>query len=193
MRRRLIKTRRQYAGATVLFLALAACSGSGSGRSADNGTGTDPTTTTVASSTTTADPNAAAIEAYRAYWGAVNTYGAEAGPFDPADFKNRFGPVATGAQYDSLFQRFQLNRAQGLVYRGGEGDQLRPRVVELTGDRAMIEDCADDTGGIFDTRGNVFTQNTTPGQHSLIRAVLKLDVGTWKVSTQDGGDQRCTP
>jgi hypothetical protein len=149
--------------------------------------------TGATSTTTTPDPEAMALDGYRAYWAVVNAYGAEEKPFDPDEFKTRFSPVTTGAQYDSLFQRFQLNRAQGLVYRGGEGDQLRPRVVELAGDRAEIEDCADDTGGIFSTRDNVFTQDTTPGQHSLIRAVLKLDGGTWKVSTQDGGDQRCTP
>ena len=193
MRRRLIKTRRQYAGATVLFLALAACSGSGSGRSADQKSRAETTTTTVASTTTAEDPKAPVIEAYLAYWRAVNAYGSEVGPFDPADFKNRFAPVATGAQYDSLFNSLQVDRAQGLVYRGGENDQFRPRVVELQGDRAVIEDCADDTGGVFDTRSNTFTENTTPGQHSLIRAVLHLEGGAWKVSTEIGGNQRCTP
>jgi hypothetical protein len=139
------------------------------------------------------NPQAAVIDAYLAYWRTVSAYGAEQAPFDPADFKNRFSPVTTGAQYDSLFERFQLNRAQGLVYRGGENDQFRPKVVELSGDRAVVEDCADDTGGIFDTRKNTFTEPTTPGRHSLIRAVLRLESGTWKVSTQSGGDQRCTP
>jgi hypothetical protein len=188
---------RECLWALALSVALAACNGSGDDR-ADDASG-DPsrsstTTTTLVSPTTAAtNPETLVLDAYRSYWAAVNSYGAEEKPFDPADFQARFSPVATGAQYDSLFERFQLNRAQGLVYRGGEGDQLRPRVVELTGDRAVIEDCADDTGGIFSTRDNVFTSDTTPGQHSLIRAVLRLDAGTWKVSTQDGGDERCTP
>lgn len=195
VRRQSMPTRR-YVIATALSLALVACSGSGSGRSDDpaaGGSSSSTTTATGVTSTTAApDPKALALDGYRAYWAVVNAYGAEDKPFDPDEFKARFSPVTTGAQYDSLFQRFQLNRAQGLVYRGGEGDQLRPRVVDLSGDRAEIEDCADDTGGIFSTRDNAFTQDTTPGQHSLIRAVLKLDRGTWKVSTQDGGDQRCT-
>jgi hypothetical protein len=189
-------TTRRYACATVLFLALSACSGSGSGRSADDQAGADATTNTTAApvaTTTSADPKAVVVEAYLAYWRAVNAYGSETGPFDPADFKNRFSPVTTGAQYDSLFSSLQVDRAQGLVYRGGENDQFRPRVVELQADRAVIEDCADDTGGIFDTRSNTFTENTTPGQHSLIRAVLHLEGGSWKVSTETGGNQRCTP
>ena len=196
MRRQLIKTRRTYICATVLFLALAACSGSGSGRSADGQAKADSTTTTtapVATTTTAPDPKTLVIDAYLAYWRVVNAYGSEAGPFDPADFKNRFSPVTTGAQYDSLFSSLQVDRAQGLVYRGGENDQFRPRVVELQADRAVIEDCADDTGGVFDTRSNTYTENTTPGQHSLIRAVLHLEGGSWKVSTETGGNQRCTP
>lgn len=194
--RRLINTRWQYVSAAVLMLALAACSDGGSDRAPDQKSGADTTTTTAASVTSTAtaaDPKEAAIEAYLAYWRAVNAYGSEVGPFDPDDFKNRFAPVATGAQYDSLFTTMQVDRAQGLVYRGGENDQFRPRVLELQGDRAVIEDCADDTGGVFDTRSNMFTENTTPGQHSLIRAVLRLEGGAWKVSTETGGNQRCTP
>jgi hypothetical protein len=196
VRRQLIKTRRTYICATVLFLALVACSGSGSGRSADDQAKVDSTTTTtvpVATTATAPDPKAVVIEAYLAYWRAVNAYGSETGSFDPVDFKSRFSPVTTGAQYDSLFSSLQVDRAQGLVYRGGENDQFRPRVIELQGDRAVIEDCADDTGGVFDTRSNTFTENTTPGQHSLIRAVLHLEGGSWKVSTETGGNQRCTP
>ena len=183
--------------AGFLTLTLVSCGGSDSDRP-DGGpaAGTDATTTTSpASSTvsTTTSPQAAVIDGYLAYWRVVNTYGADAAPFDPTDFKNRFSPVAMAAQYDSLFNTFQLNRAQGLVYRGGENDQLRPKVVELTGDRAVVEDCADDTGGIFSVRDNAFTRPTTPGRHALIRAVLRLDGGTWKVSTQDGGTAPCTP
>jgi hypothetical protein len=184
--------------AAALFLALAACSGSGSDRSVERRpANADATTTTGAAATSTTasttTPEAAVIDAYLAYWRAVNAYGSETGPFDAADFKARFSPVATGAQYDSLFTSLQVDRAQGLVYRGGERDQFRPKVVELAGDRAVVEDCADDTGGVFDTKTSTFTENTTPGQHSRIRAVLHLEAGTWKVSTETGGDQRCTP
>jgi hypothetical protein len=183
--------------AGLLTLILVSCGGSHSVRP-DGGrvAGTDATTATSLAPTTSgtaSNPQGAVVDGYLAYWRAVNAYGAEVAPFDPADFKNRFSPVATGAQYDSLFNTFQLNRAQGLVYRGGENDQQRPKVTELTGDRAVVEDCADDTGGIFSVRDNTFTRPTTPGRHSLIRAVLRLEGGTWKVSTQDGGTASCTP
>jgi hypothetical protein len=184
--------------AGLLTLTLVSCGRSHPARP-DGGqvarTGVTTATTSPASTTssTASNPQAAVIDGYLAYWRVVNTYGAQAAPFDPADFKNQFSAVATGAQYDSLFNTFQLNRAQGLVYRGGENDQQRPKVTELTGDRAVVEDCADDTGGIFSVRDNTFTRPTTPGQHNLIRAVLRLDGGAWKVSTQDGGTASCTP
>jgi len=180
--------------AGVVALTLVACGGSHPNRpDGGRGAATEPTTATTSAPSATSNPQAAVIDGYLAYWRVVNSYGADAAPFDATDFKNRFSPVATGAQYDSLFNTFQLNRAQGLVYRGGENDQMRPKVVEVTGDRATVEDCADDTGGIFSVRDNTFTRPTTPGRHTLIRAVLRLDGSTWKVSTQDGGTETCTP
>ena len=186
------------AGLLSLSLTLLSCGGSGSDdRDGGRIAGADSSTSTTIDGSTTSTIGAsspqAVIDGYLAYWRIVNSYGAEAAPFDPADFKNRFSAVAIGAQYDSLFNTFQLNRAQGLVYRGGENDQLRPKVVEVSSDRAVVEDCADDTGGIFSVRDNTFTRPTTPGRHAMIRAVLRPDGGTWKVSTQDGGTEPCTP
>ena len=183
--------------AGLLTITLASCGGSGhdrpdGGRVSDTAS-SSTTSGAAASSTTGSDPQARVIDGYLAYWRLVNAYGAEAAPFDPVDFKNRFSAVASGAQYESLFNTIQLNRAQGLVYRGGENDQLRPKVVEFTADRAVVEDCADDTGGIFSVRDNTFTRPTTPGKHSLIRAVLRPEDNSWKVSTQDGGTTSCTP
>lgn len=184
--------------AGLLSLILVSCGGSGSddpdgGRVADGDVSTSTTVRVPSTSATTSSDAQAVIDGYLAYWRLVNSYGAEVAPFDPTDFKNRFSAVTVGAQYDSLFNTFQLNRAQGLVYRGGEDDQLRPKVLELTADQAVIEDCADDTGGIFSVRDNTFTRPTTPGRQTLIRAVLRPDSGTWKVSTQDGGTEPCTP
>ena len=183
--------------AGILTLALAACGGS-SQRRPDGGRVTDsaPSTATTTSAPTTStatDARAAVVDAYLAYWRLVISYGSETGPFDPIDFENRFGPLVTGAQYDSLFNTFQLDRAKGWVYRGSENDQHRPQVTEVSGDRAAVIDCADDFGGIFDTRGNVFVQPLTPGQHTKITAVLQRVDGTWRVSTQGGNDERCQP
>ncbi|MEW6474360.1 MAG: hypothetical protein AB1679_19075 [Actinomycetota bacterium] len=179
--------------AGILTLALTACNNGGNGRPDRGGVAQSaPSTTTTSSATTTAgNAQAAVIDAYLAYWRTVVAYGSEAAPFDPNEFKNRFSIVAVGAQYDSLFNTFQLDRAKGWVYRGSENDQHRPQVAELSGDRAVVIDCADDFGGIFDTRENVYVQPLTPGQYTKIIAVLQRADGTWKVSTQGGNDERC--
>lgn len=181
--------------AGILTLALAGCGGSDHGRPDNGGVAesSSSTATTTAAPTTTTNGQSAVVDAYLAYWRAVDMYGSQTGPFDPNEFKAIFGPVATGAQYDSLFQRLQLNRAQGLVYRGRENAQHRPQITELSADRAVISDCADDFGGIFDTRSNTFVQPLSPGEHSKITAVLTKVDGSWKVSTQGDGDTRCTP
>jgi hypothetical protein len=181
--------------AGILTLVLAACGSSDKrpdpGGVADlaSSTSTMSTTQTTAAS----NPQTAVIDAYLAYWRAVDTYGSQTGPFDPNEFKAVFGPVATGAQYDSLFQRLQLNRVQGLIYRGRENAQHRPQVTEVSADKAVVTDCADDFGGIFDTRQNTFVQPLTPGEHSSITATLMKVDGAWKVSTQGDGNTRCTP
>lgn len=175
---------------------VSACdNGGGETRAGDDDTKVADTSTTSAALAATTAPAAgretAVVDAYRRYWAAVNTYGAELAPFDPEIFKETFAPVATGPQYDTLFDLFQLNRLKSWVYRGREGGQFRPEVVELSADRAVVEDCADDFGGIFDTKNNVFVEPLTPGQHTRIRAVLRFVDGTWKVHTQGGGDERC--
>jgi hypothetical protein len=161
---------------------------------AKSATTADPTTatTSVPTTTTTLTTDASVLDAYRRYWATMNTYGAASAPFDPQVFKQTFDPVATGAQYETLFNLFQLDRIKGWVFKGREGGELRPRVTERSADRAVIDDCADDFGGIFDTKNNVFVEPLTPGQHTHITAVLRLVDRTWKVQTQGGGDERCT-
>src|SRR5581483_198569 len=105
--------------------------------------------TTVASAAPT--PQDAVLDAYRRFDAMVNAYGREEGPFNADDLRSRLGAVATNGEFDQLFERLQLNRLKGWVYRGGEQDQHRPVVQEVTTGRAVLTDCADDTGGIFDT------------------------------------------
>jgi hypothetical protein len=183
--------------ALTVAAVLSACDSGGSGerRADDDDTELSTSTTTSADMTPTtagaASPEAVVLDAYRRYWTTVNTYGAELAPFDPGLFKQTFSPVATGPQYDTLFNLFQLNRLKGWVYRGRETGQFRPDVIELSADRAVVEDCADDFGGIFDTKNNEFVEPLTPGQHTRISAVLRYVDGAWKVHTQGGGDERC--
>lgn len=96
---------------------------------------------------------------------AVRDYGRHITPFDPADFQLRFSPVATGAQYDEVFNSSRLNRLEGFVdYRAT--DRSRLHLAYLDADRAVIEDCADGW---------------------LIRAVLRLESGSWNVSLENWG------
>ena len=102
---------------------------------------------------------------------AARDYGGHVVVFNPADFNVRFSPVATGAQYDEVFNSLLLNRLEGLV-DDRANDRSRPHVAYLDADRAVVEDCADDHG-------------------TLIRAVLRLESGSWKVSLESRRTQSC--
>jgi hypothetical protein len=181
--------------AVVLWPVLgAACDGNdASSRTADGAdeaviattstTGAAPTT-----STTTLVSEAAVIDAYRRFDAALDAYGRETGAFNPEEFKARLGPVSTGGEYEHLFERMQLNRIKGWVYRGGDTDQLRPTVTEMTDTRAVIVDCGDDTGGIFDTKKNEFVEPVTPGARTRFEVVMVIEDGVWKASSVGGGE-----
>lgn len=181
--------------AGLLPLALASCGGSGPKRP-DGGTVASPSTTT---STAVHSPDGAAaptpedavLDSYRRFDAVVNAYGQEEGPFDADDLRTRLSAVATNGEFDQLFERLQLNRIKGWVYRGGEGDQHRPVVQELTAGRAVLIDCADDTGGIYDTRQGQFVEPATPGAKTLSRVVLSLDGTAWKVAAVTVEGDKC--
>lgn len=188
--------RRLLQAGLVLALVVAACDGddddsdtASPGRSPRTSTTSLPTTTTSVPLTS----EEAVIAAYREFSRVFDTYGAQNAPFDPAEFKATVGPVATGGEYEHLFDLFQTNRAQGHVFQGGESDVLRPKVTELAAERAVVEDCADDTGGVFDTRNNRFVEEPTPGKTIFITAVLVIEDGRWKVTSLGGPDESCTP
>lgn len=188
--------------AALLTLALAGACSRGDGRDRDNGAtgGRAPTTTATAATTSVAvttplQSDEAVLTAYREFFRVFDDYSREQAAFDPADFKTRFSPVAvaSGGEYEHLFETFQLDRLKGLVHRGGEGDQRRPRITERQPARAVVEDCADDTGGIWDSRNNTWAEPETPGAHSFFRVVLVVEDNWWKVTSVGGEDRPCTP
>lgn len=182
--------------ALVFALAVAACGDDDDGRDRASPGPSPTTSSTSPPTTTTSVPRAseeAVIAAYQEFSRVFDTYGAQNVPFDPAEFKATVGPVATGGEYEHLFDLFQTNRAQGHVFQGGESDVLRPKVTELTPERAVVEDCADDSGGVFDTRNNRFVDEPTPGKTIFITAVLVIEDGRWKVTSLAGPDESCTP
>ena len=190
-------TARRCLCAGLLTLALASCGGSGHDRP-DGGriAGTDQSTTTstaTGTAPTSAPPNQedAVLDAYRRFDATVNAYGREVGPFNADDLRTRLAAVATNGEFDQLFERLQLNRIKGWVYRGGEGDQHRPVVQEVTAQRAVIIDCADDTGGVYDTGHDQFVEPLTPGAKTLSRVVVSLDSTTWKVAAVSVEGAQC--
>lgn len=188
--------RRVVPAALVLLVLAAGCS------SGDRG-GEErarPTTSTTATATPSEVPVTTAIQseqavlaAYREFFRVFDDYSREQAAFDPADFKARFSPVSSGGEYEHLFETFQLDRLKGLVHRGGEADQRRPRISELQPSRAVVEDCADDSGGIWDTHDNTWVEPETPGAHSFFRVVLAIEDNRWKVTSVGGEDRPCTP
>lgn len=188
------KTRRCVC-AVILTTTLAACGGGSGGTDGGRVAGTEPSTTTSTpaptSPATGSDTDAAVLAAYHEFWATYDAYAAEAAPFDPAVFRDRFGAVATNGEYDHLYEQFQLDRLRGWVARGGEGDVNRPKIVELTADRAVVDDCADDTGGVWDTQANRWIEPETPGARSLFHVVLVRTDGRWKVTSVAGKDVAC--
>ena len=171
--------------AGLVPLALAACGGShpdhpDRGAVASMSSTTSTTSRTAASDAST--PQDAILDAYRRFDAVVSAYGREEGPFNADDLRARLGAVATNGEFDQLFDRLQLNRIKGWVYRGGEGDQHHLAVQETASGRAVLTDCADDTGGVYDTHHGQFVEPETPGAKTLSRVVLSLDGTAWKVA-----------
>jgi hypothetical protein len=157
--------------ATVLLVA-AACSGDG-----DDGARRDRTTTTV-------DQEAAVLAAYEAAWQAFEE--ASADPVDPAHpalAETMTGPALAAVQ-QSLSEMAELQRhIQG-------GVDLSPEVVEISGNRAEVEDCVTDHGQQIAADGSVVVRSdATP---HTIRTIMVRDGGAWKRSELNRG-QPCGP
>jgi hypothetical protein len=155
---------------------LAACS---SPARTDAGSAT--TSTQVASSTssaptsTTASAEAAVLAAYRAYWGDIIAAG------KTADWRSpRLDDHATGAALAAVRGHYRALKTLGLVSRGTV--KLDPRVAELRGTTALLEDCTDTSRFLRrDAKtGALRERPATEPTGSVMRFVL-VD-GTWKVA-----------
>lgn len=178
--------------AVLLGLTLAACSGTRLDRPEGGPVaGPDSSTTAPTAPSSTSDAEMAVLAAYREFWATYDVYATEAAPFQPAVFHDRFEAVATDGEYEHLYRQFQLDRLRGWVSRGSEADVKRPKVVELTADRAVVDDCADDAGGVWDTHANTWIEPETPGAHSLFHVVLVRSDGRWRVTSVGGKDVTC--
>lgn len=189
--------RRTTAIALALFTAVgaAACSNDKDRAADDSATTTTPspsgsgTSAGAVDSTTTslpADDKEAVKAAYLQFWAVVDEYGKRTGTFNAADAKSVLGAIATGGEYDHLFNAFQLNRLKGLVYRDGDApDEFAPVVTIEGPDRASVRDCRTDRGGVFKEATGERVDTATEGRR-LFEVVLVKDGLQWKVSSVGG-------
>ncbi len=155
-------------------------------------TSTSSTTTTPESesTTTTADetpattaprttPEQEVIDRYVGYWNA--RLEANSGTPDPAD--PGLPAFATGAQLKAVIEETQSNLDEGLAIRAADDphDFQQVTVVEIEGDRAVVQECVVSDEVIFrrDT-GEVI--NDVVATHNVRGELLRVD-GVWKVSS----------
>lgn len=179
------------------------------------GTGTDEsqspsttaaTTATTASAPTTTEPAATtapttasvptvedAVRAqYFQFWRVFDDYGRGTGRFDPVEFKNTFGPVASGGEYTHLFDYFQNNRLRGYAFRGGRPpeEELAPRIKMESPAEATIEDCSSSSGETYNVATGAVVEPAGTGPARLV-VVMRLIDGAWKVTSVGGGNEPC--
>lgn len=180
----------------ALVLALAGCSDDDSDTAASSTTAADRTSTTASTSSTSRDTTTTTTEAtpvttapgttaeqevidrYVGYWNA--RFNANAGVPNPDDPALR--DFATGRQLDAVVAETQSNLDSGVAFeRAAEPHNIqRVTVVEIDGDRAVVQECVVDDGLVVsrDTREVVDDSVST---HNVQAEMLRVD-GVWKVS-----------
>lgn len=180
----------------ALVLALAGCSDDDSDTAASSTTAADRTSTTASASSTSRDTTTTTTEAtpvttapgttaeqevidrYVGYWNA--RFNANAGVPNPDDPALR--DFATGRQLDAVVAETQSNLDSGVAFeRAAEPHNIqRVTVVEIDGDRAVVQECVVDDGLVVsrDTREVVDDSVST---HNVQAEMLRVD-GVWKVS-----------
>ncbi|MEW6473555.1 MAG: hypothetical protein AB1679_14910 [Actinomycetota bacterium] len=187
----------------AMILALVVVTGAACSSDKDSTAGRSATTTTTPSpagsdtgggaiESTTPPPSPAGDDteavkaAYLHFWTVVDEYGKRTGRFDPVDAKTTLGAIATGGEYDHLFDMFQLNRIKGLVYRDGDTpDEFAPVITIESATRASVKDCRTDKGGIYRESDGQRIDTPTEGRR-LFEVILVKEDSQWKVSSVGG-------
>ncbi len=172
---------RVLATSIAAVLSVAGCLSGGEGTA---GTSTTASSTTTAASTTAPSVDETVLAAYRAFWDA---YLAAADPMNPEH--PLLAEHATGEQLETLQRAFLARKAGGEVIRGTL--DLAPRVVSVLGDEATVRDCYLDNTGVFDAATGE-RKDRASGVRHLVSASMRLDGGTWKVSSIQKEGDRCT-
>jgi hypothetical protein len=164
----------------VILVLAAACSGNSDAQDAaatsTTGTGATTSSTSTAGTATTADPEAAVLAAYRAFWADVVAAGKTADWQSP-----RLARHATGKVLARVRGQFRALDSQGFVALGTI--KVSPRVVRLAGKRATVQDCVDTSRfRRFDPKNKRWLDQLG-GQPDGQRSTLTLDgQGNWKVA-----------
>ena len=168
--------------AVLVTVVLAACS-SDESPSADR-PGETTTTSTIPATTTTLDPQAAAVAAYRAFWQAFLAAGDPMNPEDP-----RLAEHATGEELAAVRKSFLAAKAAGNVIRGTL--DLAPKVVSADATTVVLRDCYGDGTGLYSAATGARQDKETPGRQ-LVTATVTLVDGVWKVSAIKHEGEGCT-
>ena len=138
-------------------------------------TTTDPVSATTAPGTT---PEQEVIDRYVGYWNA--RFNANAGVPNPDDPALR--DFATGRQLDAVVAETQSNLDSGVAFeRAAEPHNIqRVTVVEIDGDRAVVQECVVDDGLVV-SRDTGEVVDDSVSTHNVQAEMLRVD-GVWKVS-----------
>ena len=180
----------------ALVLALAGCSDDDSDTASSSTTAADRTSTTASTSSTSRDTTTTTTEAtpvttapgttaeqevidrYVGYWNA--RFNANAGVPNPDDPALR--DFATGRQLDAVVAETQSNLDSGVAFeRATEPHNIqRVTVVEIDGDRAVVQECVVDDGLVV-SRDTGEVVDDSVSTHNVQAEMLRVD-GVWKVS-----------
>ena len=181
--------------AAALLLAATSCGDDGEASPASTTTteastsSTESTTSTTSETTTATDASTATtapgtsaeqevIDRYIGYWNA--RFEANSGTPDPNDPALR--EYATGEQLETVIAETQSNLDQGLAFqRAAEPHDIqRVTVVEIEGDRALVQECVV-ADGVVVRRDTGEVVNDEVNTHNVQAEMLRVD-GVWKVS-----------
>lgn len=143
---------------------------------------TSETTTAAGASTATTAPGSSAeqevIDRYIGYWNA--RFEANSGTPDPNDPALR--EYATGEQLATVIAETQSNLDEGLAFqRAAEPHNIqRVTVVEIEGDRAVVQECVV-ADGVIVRRDTGEVVNDEVNTHNVQAEMTRVD-GVWKVS-----------
>lgn len=177
--------------AAVLFAAAMAMTRSDSGEDKRGGTPDTSVQAAPVTVATTVDPQAAikaeVIAGYRAGWDAHLAVGRD--PTATAD-DDRLRAHLTGDTLAVLQLHLVKIKSAEEVYIGEV--RLNPKVLELDGTTATIEDCVDDATGTVDAATGKVVQ--APNRVvKLATVTMKLVGGVWKISNYKSVEASCVP